>query len=233
LVSFKECEFRNCQWEDIGFSGNRTNVERSFITNPTALISAGYSASNPELAGQKEHVAHQHYRLEGTKAHLARTLLSSHEVVGDDKTYYETARLHDIQQTRARISQGFYELCYGQGFWTHLKGVTFLFWCLELMLLWLIGVVNGWGSSLLRPLLAVLLSFVLFAFIYQAMPVADLINQPWQKSFDITTLAGYANQSLSTQSLHVRLAVGLQLSISVFLYTIFFSTAVARLTRSR
>lgn len=68
LTTFTECEFRDCIWERIGFSGNRTLLERSFITNPSLLIAAGYSGVDPQRAGEREHAAYQRYRLEGTKA---------------------------------------------------------------------------------------------------------------------------------------------------------------------
>ena len=94
---------------------------------------------------------------------------------------------------------------------------------LELGLLWVVGLINSWGARLLQPLLALLLSFLIFGFIYNKLPATDLINHPWQKSFDIITLAGYANQSnAAQQSLHLRVLEGLQLATSIFFYTIFF-----------
>jgi hypothetical protein len=233
LSGFKECEFRSCTWSRIGFSGSKTDIVRTFITNPAELIRAGYSGCNPDRSGDREHVAYQRFRLEGTKAHLARTLLYSHELVGDDKTYYDTARLHDLQQTKSRISESYFNLRFASGFLNRLRGLVVIFWLLEWLLLWLIGIINAWGSRLLQPLLVLLLSAILFGFLYQGMPSGDGIVNPWQKTFDIATLAGYTNQSNASQSVHLRFFENLQLAVSIFLYTIFFSTAVARLSRTR
>jgi len=113
LTSFQECEFRDCNWAKIGFAGHKTVMNRTFITNPKEFIEAGFSGSDPARQNDKQHAAFQKYRLENTKAHLARGLLYSHEVVGDDETYYWTAQLHDLQQAKARIFTKWFMLRFG------------------------------------------------------------------------------------------------------------------------
>jgi hypothetical protein len=242
LSSFTECEFRDCQWEWIGFTGHKTGIAKTFITNPAKLVNAGFSAPNPTRKHEPRHVRYQRYRLEGTKAHLARTLLQSHESVGDDKTYYESARLHDLQQTKARIWESLYRLRYGSDrdssdhgsakLGHRVQGLAVAFWFAELILLRTIGFINAWGSSLLRPLFGLLLSFCAFGILYHLTP-SPPPSSPWQMAFNIGSLAGYGNAMSPTQTVHLRLLECSQLVVSIFFYTIFFSTAVARFSRTR
>ncbi len=233
IASFKECEFRGCAWYRIGFSGNKTDIFRTLVTNPDDLVRAGYSAAAPDKKSERRHVAYQRYRLEGTKAHLARNLLYSHQLVGDDETYYRTAKLHDIQQTKARISAALYTIRHSENWIGSLSGLSALFWVMELLLLLLVGFINAWGSRLLQPLLLLVASLGVYGIIYAHLPGSFAITDPWQKAFDICSLAGYTNQSTLTQPVHLRVVEGSQLIVSIFLYTIFFSTAVARFSRTR
>lgn len=93
LATFEECEFRDCKWERIGLQGSKTDFYRTFLNNPTEFIKAGFSGLNPSKNGDLEHRSTQAFRLELSKAQVARTLLSNHREVGDSDTYYESARL--------------------------------------------------------------------------------------------------------------------------------------------
>jgi hypothetical protein len=112
-------------------------------------------------------------------------------------------------------------------------GLAVVFWLAELVLLWTIGFINAWGSSLLRPLLALLLSFCAFGVVYHLTSRPPPSFHPWQMAFDIGSLAGYGNATSPNQAVHLRLLESLQLVVSIFFYTIFFSTAVARFSRTR
>lgn len=230
LARFKECEFRDCSWKSMGFAGHKTVVNRTFITNPKELINAGYSAPDPKKKTDRKHISYQAYRLESTKAHLARSILYSHKVVGDDATYYETAKLHDLQQAKARIKESNFYLRHGSNCLKRITALNSVYWALEWFLLFCIGKINGWGSRLSQPLILLLFSLILFSIIYSQL---FYITHPWQKSFDIAALAGYTNQSNADQPLDVRFFEGFQLVWSILLYTIFFSTAVARFSRVR
>lgn len=227
LASFTECEFRDCSWTKIGLSGHKTDFSRTFITNPKNLIKAGFSGLDPNASDKRKHGAYQASRLEATKAHVARGLLESHENVGDDRTYYDTARLHDLQQVSARISESWFELRFG----ARSRGLQLFFLIFEWILLSIIGFSNSWGASLLRPLIALILTSAAFSFLYQHLLTAH--SNPWQRAFDIGSLVGYGNAANELQPLLLRELEGLQLIICIFFYTIFFSTAVARFSRAR
>ncbi|WP_158298538.1 MULTISPECIES: anti-phage Hailong system effector protein HalA [unclassified Sphingobium] len=233
LTTFEECEFRDCDWDTIGLQGSKTDFIRTFITNPSNLIKSGFSGRNKQAENTLEHACHQMFRLEGTKAHLARTLLYSHEEVGDDETYYQTAKLHDLQQMRAKIAKDFYLLIFGKNFWQRLSGILIIPHIAEMILLVIFGLTNGWGSTILRPVLGLVGSFFIFGCIYSYWDVKEADQYFWQKSFDIATLAGYGNQVNINQSAHLRMVEGTQLLVSILFYTVFFATAVARNSRSR
>lgn len=233
LSSFCDCEFRDCSWISIGFSGSKTDFERTFVTNPSELIAAGFSGTDPNRSNDATHRRYQQYRLEGTKAHVARNLLYSHERVGDDPTFYETAKRHDLQQSKAR----WHELWYrglSRNKWHHyllllmLPAVT-----IEQALLRGLGLLNGWGSHLFRPLFGLVVTTVIFALLYQHLPLGEVIDAPWQKAFDISNVAGYGSQANNSQPVLLRRIEGLQLILSILFYTVFFSTAVARNSRAR
>lgn len=233
LSSFNDCEFRDCKWQHIGYTGSKTNIDTTFITNPKELIQAGYSGSDPAKADNKKHISYQRYRLEGTKSHIARTLLYSHQRVGDDATFYQTAKYHDIQQNRAKLFRVLYNARFGKSLtsfvqWSLLPAVL-----VERVLLQGMGMLNGWGANLLRPLLGLILSGVIFGLIYKYIPLGEEVRAPWQRAFDISNIAGYGSQVKNEQPVLLRRVEGLQLIIAILFYTVFFSTAVARNSRAR
>lgn len=233
LTTFEECEFRDCEWEEIGLQGSKTDFIRTFITNPTEFINAGFSGLKPGREQDKEHVSNQAYRLEGTKAQVARTILASHKEVGDDDTFYESARLHDLQQAKAKLRRDWHRLWFGKGVCGKLRGLSIIPHLLETCILCILGIANDWGATLLRPVMALCLTFIAFALVYRFVPILGAGDNYLQKSFDITTLAGYGNQVAKDQSIPLRIVEGAQLLISILLYTTFFSTAVTRNSRAR
>lgn len=233
LATFEECEFRDCQWQKIGMQGSKTDFIRTFITNPAELVKAGFSGRQPSHPTPIKHAFHQAYRIEGTKAHVARTLLYSHEEVGDDSTFYQIARLHDIQQIRSKIYHDLYRMVFGETFLEHIRGIYLIPHILEMALLYLLGVTNGWGATLLRPILGLIGTFLIFGLTYQHFGELGAGPNYWQKSFDIATLAGYGNQINLDQCEELRILEGSQLILSILFYTVFFSTAVTRNSRTR
>lgn len=149
LATFKECEFRDCSWEKTGLQGSKTGFIRTFVTNPRDLVNSGFSGTRRDAQNPKEHKQYQSFRLEATKAHVARTLLYSHEEVGDDKTYYETAKLHDVQQIRSKIAVAYYNLIFGDCYKQRTSGLSIIPQFFEMLILKALGKINKWGSSLL------------------------------------------------------------------------------------
>ena len=233
LATFEECEFRDCRWQEIGMQGSKTDFIRTFITNPDDLVNAGFSGRQELHASPIRHALHQAYRLEGTKAHVARTLLYSHEEVGDDSTYYQVARLHDLQQLKAKIYHDIYRMAFGKSAFDRIAGLQIISHLLEILLLYVLGIINGWGATILRPILGLAVTFILFGLIYKNAIGLGAGPNYWQKSFDIATLAGYGNQTNLKQSESLRIVEGLQLVVSILFYTVFFSTALTRNSRTR
>jgi hypothetical protein len=94
------------------------------------------------------------------------------------------------------------------------------------------GWLNGWGESAGRPCLALGACYLAFGKIYGYFPSTKSSGHPFQKSFDITFLAGFTNQTedpgtiLSTvQDFHVLLAIAI--------YSVFFATVISKLSRAR
>ena len=233
LTIFEDCEFRDCSWERMGIQGRKTSFNRTYLTNPAEFIASGFSGIKENDHNPHKSKFHQKYRLEESKAHLSRTLLYSHEAVGDDITFYSTAKLHDIQQIKSKIYKRLYLAIYEPSVKNILYSAFIIANFIEILLLYVLGLANGWGATALRPIGLLAISFLIFSQIYQHLCFHSSCDAHFQKSFDITTIAGYTNQVNIKQSLNLRLVECIQLVISITLYTIFFATVVARSSRSR
>lgn len=229
LSTFFRCEFRDNDFIRIGFSGSKTDFDKSFVTNPEALIQAGVSATHPENKSLR-HRMYQWFRLHGTKAHLSRTLLSSHNLVGDDKTFYQTAKLHDLQQSKSKISRSIFNIIFSETQGRPSSIASLVSDIVEYTLLRLIGFLNSWGASSIRPLIFLLLSFLAFGFVYSyAFEVVGF----WQKSLNISMLVGYSNEFSYGLSERLRVVQNIQALFSILIYTVFFGTTIAKLSRVR
>jgi hypothetical protein len=94
LAHFDACDFRGCKWTNIGVT-SRTELLRTFISNPAQLVAATVSGKDPRRPSF-EHAMYQWHRLRGTRAHFLRSVLLSHATTGDEHTYYETVKLHEL-----------------------------------------------------------------------------------------------------------------------------------------
>jgi uncharacterized protein YjbI with pentapeptide repeats len=230
LATFERCEFRDSTWIRIGLQGSKTEFIRCFVTNAADLVRAGFSGRRANDA-TLHHRLYQWHRLQGTKAHVARTLLLGHQQVGDDHTFYRTARLHDLQGSYAKIAQNIFSICYGP---RRLRSfIVLLVNFLENVILRAFGLLNGWGSSSIRPLLVMLIFFLLFGILYSYLPFGVTIDRPFQKSFDLTTLIGYGNQTAPAEAVTLAVFQDLHALLSMVLYTVFFATIVSKLSRAR
>ena len=227
LSSFERSEFRDNTWEKIGFSGSKTDLNRCFITNPDELISAGYSGCNPEDTSFK-HKMYQWHRLEGTKAHFLRSIVLSHQETGSDKSFYLAVKYHDKASVQSEIYKSLYDLIFLHN---RFKSIfKLLFSVIEFVSLWIFGQINNWGGSASRPLILLILNTYLFKLIYDFYNVGNL---SFQKSFNITILAGYSNEYQFGMSDRLIFIQNIQIIISIIIYTVFFSTVVSKLSRAR
>ena len=229
LSHFNRCEFRGNDFRSLGISGSKSDFERSFVTNPRALIGSGESrAEGKKPAVQKR--LYQWHRLQGSKAHLSRTLLASHNLVGDDQTFYKTAKLHDLQQSKAKVAYNFYELLFRESKGRLAAFVSLILNVAENGLLRIVGFLNGWGSSAFRPLLCIALLWYTAGLAYSFLFSVD---HPWRKSFNITILAGYSNEYSEIINSNLHLFQSVHAIISIIFYTVFFGTVIAKLSRVR
>ena len=231
MATFEKCEFRGCTWDRIGMSGNKTDLIRTFVENPKALIAAMYSGLRPDLASDKKHICYQWHRLGGTRAHVLRAIMLSHANVGDEHIYYRTVGLHELQRNVARLQEDWYNLRYEEGskYWKSARGV--LFHALNWALMWIFGLTNAWGESVARPSFLFGLIYMVFGAVYALVPFTPTICHPWQKSFDITLLIGFTNHNSATWPL--TLVQNIHAVLAVALYTVFFSTLISKLSRTR
>lgn len=229
LSLFESCEFRDCRWENIGVA-SKTDFIRTFINNPGEFIAATVSRSNPADQTAK-HKMQQWYRLKGSRAHVLRNLLLSHEAVGDEHTFYETVRAHELARSFARVCQDLYELGFVSS--RRIKAAFYLpFHLADHLILRAFGWLNDWGASAVKPFLALIGCFLIFGEIYRRIDFSTAVMNPWQKSFDLTLLIGYGNQ-VAKGDLSLSLVQNIHATCSVIIYTVFFATIISKLSRAR
>lgn len=231
LASFSRCQFRENTWRALGFSGSKTDFEKCHVTNVKDLIDAGVSQKEPGNESRR-HALYQWYRLQGTKAHLSRTLLSSHEATGDDTTFYETARVHDLQQSYSVIARHVFNLAFSEDYGRVKAIIGLMLGLLENALLRFFGRLNAWGGSVLRPLVGLVGLQLLFSAIYWFCAQISW-HAAFQKSFNITILAGYTLEYGSETKGILLFVQNLHAAISIVIYTVFFGTVISRLSRVR
>jgi hypothetical protein len=230
LATFDACELRGCSWSNIGLS-SRTELSRTFLSNPGELIAASVSGRDPRRPTWKNSM-HQWFRLRGTRAHLLRTIMLSHATTGDEHTYYKTVRLHELQRSSARVAQDLYETIFGPG-WRRLVAMpAMLLHSFNYAIMRTLGALNGWGESAGRPFMALLGCWAAFGFLYSKVPFARSIPSPFQKSFDLTFLVGYGNQVVSGDAA-LTIVQDFHVLAAIVIYSVFFATVISKLSRAR
>jgi hypothetical protein len=229
LAYFDKCEFRDCIWTKIGLA-SKTDFFRCFLNNPKKLIDASFSGTDPSDRTFR-HRLFQWHRLQGTRAHVLRNLLISHQSVGDEHTFYETVKLHELQRSFSRICHDIYDLAFSPK--SRLSALIRLpTHIVDHFILKAFGYLNNWGSSAVRPLFALLILLAGFGTLYKIVRFDAPIDHPWQKSFDITFLAGYGNQ-ISPNDSNLTLVQDIHAVLAIVIYTVFFATVVSKLSRAR
>ncbi len=230
LAQFSRCEFRGCQWTGIGLA-SKTEVERTFVDDPRALVSAAISLTNPQDTSLR-HRMYQWYRLQGTRAHFLRTLMLSHQTTGDEHTYYDIVGLHERQRSFARVAEDLFTITFGRFGQKLAALVALLFHFADMIIVSCLGWLNRWGESTSRPLLALAGCFGVFGFVYRLSPFQTSIAAPLQKSFDITLLVGYGNQIAKDDAVLERVQ-DLHALVAIVIYSLFFATVISKLSRAR
>ena len=230
LAKFDACEIRDCTWTDIGLA-SRTELNRTFLSNPQDLIPATVSRTNPAIPTLK-HRMNQWFRLRGTRAHFLRNVMLSHATTGDEHTYYRTVKLHELQRCSARFAEDVFNLGFGRG-WKRAGALPAMaLHGFNYVIMLLLGALNGWGESAGRPFLALLSCWGLFGFAYSRLPFSTAIAAPFQKSFDITFLVGYTNQTVPSDR-PLTIVQDVHALVAIVIYTVFFATVISKVSRAR
>lgn len=232
-TKIENCEFRSCIWEDIGISPNGLELSSTYLSNVSDFIAAAATNLDPVvLQANKADGQSQKLRLENTKATIARRFLKMLQDEGDEDAFYNCVRTFQLQHATSQMASARLRLRdRSLGLWTRSgAALAWVTWLGERELLRSIGCINGWGSSVIRPMLWIFGCIVAFSGIYSVS--STLLNvHPLQRSFDIAIIAGYT--LYGTEESLVTAIQDIQLIISVVLYAVFFSTVVNRLSRVR
>lgn len=230
LATFEACELRGCSWSNIGLA-SRTELTRTFLSNPGELIAASVSGVDPRRP-TLQHRMNQWFRLRGTRAHFLRSIMLSHATTGDEHTYYDTVRLHELQRCSARVAEDAYETVFGPGWRRVVALPSMLLHAFNYAIMRALGALNGWGESPGRPFVALLACWVGFGFLYSRASFAKPIAAPFQKSFDITFLVGFTNQR-PENDVSLTVVQDAHVLAAIVIYSVFFATVISKLSRAR
>ena len=226
-----ECEFRKCTWESIGLSGNETRFERTYVDNPCALVDSKFLNLHVKSLGMsKANRGREIVRHWETKSTVARQLYNDLKFVGDERAFYEACRCFLLCSAKHSLWNSRYpgKDADGRDRRASLMGLAAA--SLELTLFHLFGILNKWGASVSRPLMALVAVFAIFVLIYWTGYGIGFAGSV-AKSFEITSVAGYTPNPNAPRLL--RLTEWLNLVLAIIAYTVFFATAVAKIARVR
>lgn len=228
-----DVEFRKCKWNDIGISGNETDLNEVFIENPSDFIGSAYTNLDEEVLAAKGRTPEfQLFKLEQTKATVARSIFNNHKVVGDDQAFYRAFSAYMTQYSASRISDADWYSKQVSGCahyrWRLIKGHRYS----EHLLNQFFGFITGWGSSSLKPLIGLFATFVAFTLVYWLI-FSKEIHEAASISFDVTSIAAFTRSIDSDVGGGLYVASAINLVISLLFYSAFFSVAISKISRTR
>lgn len=232
---FENCEFRSCAWEKIGLSPNGLEFHSTYFSNTSDFISAAYTNLDASvLALNSASGRDQKLRLESTKATISRRILKMLQAEGDEIAFYDAVRTFQIQHAISRQAlaiQRFHDST--EGYLSRASApLSIAGWFAEQYILISFGWINNWGASVTKPATISVINFVSFALIYEFICHSTVSASAWQRSFDISILAGYTNYGKELDHVTI-LFQNINLMIAVILYSLTFATIVNRLSRVR
>jgi hypothetical protein len=173
-------------------------------------------------------------RLEGTKATIARTIMSNLAVSGDEASYYESVKTYQKVSVESKIMMARHVLSKKEGINVSLGALFDLcVFRLEKLILNVAGKVNNWGASVARPaLIGVALVFI-FTFIYYMTGIRNNIFKSFMTSLDITLLVGYTKHSTLADFSRIQFLYGFNMILGLIWYSIFIPTLINRISRVR
>lgn len=237
--TFENCEFRTCNYSGISFSGNETLLPKTLITEPYKFIFGGKAAVGNLPSGKKRCI--QELRFEETRSTLSRSILANLQSEGSEDTYYSAVRTASVCEDRARFAKGALRIITSFSrtrnqniFHIIVKILSGFLQCFSssfsLVVLSIMGRLNGWGGNVSRVLLfgIALVSSIAYrmSYKYELPYYPSLI-----KTTEIFLLFGYTNNIGSTaQDFSLVFSTAL---CGVFWYALAIPTVVNRLTRIR
>lgn len=205
LAEFSQCEFRNCTYEKIGISGNETKFSEVFI-EPSRFISAAYTNTDPNVLSENgTSPAYQKYRLEGTKAAVARALLNMQPIHRDIEALTSAKRIARMSEGRYRTRSAQIDFSTGSR-WR--GAIRFASYFSEHLLVSMFGWLSGWGLKAGRLILIGLLMVSLFLGYYQisGFPTSSLIEN-LIRTMEYWFLFGYTKYDLQELPAHIHAVV--------------------------
>jgi uncharacterized protein YjbI with pentapeptide repeats len=233
MTKFISCQFIDCDFEEISFSGNETFFESTQI-NSEILIKSGYTNLDDSILKEKGTTCeYQKFRLEGTKAKMAKMVLNSLSATADDDLYYNSVKTYLISKANAKIYKHKYDLDSEVGFFkknsSRLKVLTTR---LELLVLRVSGAVNNWGNGLFRAIMVGFSLILLFCIYYYSFFGASVIGS-LIKSIDITFLAGYTKHVTKETATFQQCVMLLNMCLGLWWYAIVIPTLINRICSVR
>ncbi|CAM6943576.1 hypothetical protein FR773_00320 [Leclercia adecarboxylata] len=254
LAKFNECTFNeSCKFKKISISGGKTSFNNSIVCSGSLLFNSYKYATNKYCEEHGFHKEEQIYRMCLSQVKLARNILNSVSIIGDDDIYYDatktlfklrlkereskinlSASKHLTEAKKSKSLKSFLSYSYK-------KMRSFLF-PLEKGMLNSFGMINGWGSNLLRCMFFGVLIFSAFSMIYFSQNYnsfnetglwLDVFYKSIIKSLDITFLAGYTKYTLASDSAGEQLLLLSNMILGLFWYGVSLPTLINKISVAR
>lgn len=239
---FKGCIFtKPCTFKEVSLSSSHTRFKDTSIQS-AKLIKAATTNLRSLPDGTKP--SYQKARLASTKASVAHGLMRATERAPNPDTYFAAYRCYVLSSKSAKVQADCYEISTGlkldqprsavaRSRLTRLGGFFKLIaHCIELSATAISGILNGWGTSVFRPIAFAGLLVLTFSLAY-----SYILDVPCQsaiiRSIDILLVAGYGKYTTEAKAaatladwLHLA-----NLTLGVYWYSIFFPTIIRHTVR--
>ncbi|MGX5027721.1 pentapeptide repeat-containing protein [Enterobacter asburiae] len=254
LTRFNDCTFNEgCKFTKISISGGKTSFNNSILCSGQLLFHSYEYATNKYCEKHGLHKEEQVYRMSLSQVKLARNILNSVSIIGDDDIYYDaTKTLFKLRlkerESKIKLSASKYlaeakksKSCKALLLYFYKKMRSLLF-PLEKGMLNSFGMINGWGSNLLRCMFFGCVIFSIFSIIYFFQSYGsfsgdnlwfDTIFRSMIKSLDITFLAGYTKYSLASDSSENQLLLLSNMILGLFWYGVSLPTLINKISVAR
>lgn len=254
LTKFVDCIFdESCKFKKISISGGKTIFENSIICAENLLFNAYNYATTEYCKIYKLHKEEQVYKMYLSQVKLARNLLNSVSIIGDDDIYYQATktlfklRLKERESKINLRASNYYKHSKEEKriknllLFSYKKSRALLF-PVEKIMLNSFGIINGWGSNFLRCIFfgfAIVMIFSCIYYFQQHYYMNDAgiwTHQLYKsiiKSLDITFLAGYTKYSTTSDSVGQQWLLLSNMILGLFWYGVSLPTLINKISVAR